>query len=484
MTSEVSVTLMPQGRILSARKGETLLSLLRREGIFVEAPCGGSGRCGKCKVLINGEPVSACRFLLETDVTVTLPQETENRILTESAVSASAVGGTDYAAAFDIGTTTVVCFLLDPEGRQIAVKSMHNPQSMFGADVVSRIRAAQSGHMAALTASIREGMNSLLLDCCHSCSLSPEDIRYISVVGNSCMQQLFLGLSTENLSAIPFRPVITDSSVTNAEEIFPRCPEAKLLTVPDISGYAGADTVACILAAGLYESDKTTLLVDIGTNGEMVLCHKGRMVACATAAGPALEGASISCGMRAAAGAIDHADLWSYSVLGGTQATGICGSGLVDAVAVMCRKGLLNFRGRILTSNHRFPLCPGISLTQEDIRQVQLAKGAIAAGIELMAQHLGIATAEIDSCLLAGAFGSFLDPENACRIGLLPQSLLGKIVPCGNLAGSGAKMLAAGPQFLPLCDRIVARTEYLELASVPAFQRTFAKCMQFQEEMP
>lgn len=224
------------------------------------------------------------------------------------------------------------------------------------------------------------------------------------------------------------------------------------------------------------------MLVDIGTNGEMVLCHRSRMVACATAAGPALEGANISCGIRAASGAIDHVSMDNIHVIGEGKARGICGSGLMDAVAVMLEKGILNRRGRVLTENHDYEIADGVSLTQEDIRQVQLAKGAIAAGIELMAAHLEIRVEDIDRCILAGAFGSYLDPNSACRIGLLPESLRGKITAAGNLALEGAKLLSTDETRLALAQQLTERVEYLELASQPGFQRSFARNMFFWEE--
>jgi uncharacterized 2Fe-2S/4Fe-4S cluster protein (DUF4445 family) len=211
--------------------------------------------------------------------------------------------------------------------------------------------------------------------------------------------------------------------------------------VPDISGYVGADTVGCILAEALHRATEPTLLVDIGTNGEMVLCSGNRMITCATAAGPALEGANIVCGMTASSGAIDH--VWlaegkiQVSTIGNTPPIGICGSGLMDAVAVLLELGILNARGRILSKKEQegqriIYLTDSVFLTQEDIRQVQLAKGSIRAGIELMANEMGIRVADISCCLLAGAFGTYLKPESACRIGLLPPELAGRIHSVGN----------------------------------------------------
>ena len=329
----------------------------------------------------------------------------------------------------------------------------HVKQKAFFLDCIQR---ALAGEMEAQTRLIREQMGSLLGDACRQAGVLPETVGVISVVGNPCIQQLFLGIMPENLAKIPFAPVLTKAEVGEAGDIFPCCPHAALVTVPDISGYVGADTVGCVLASGLDREEKRTLLVDIGTNGEMVLGNRERMIACATAAGPALEGAKIRFGMRGEPGAIDHAALvgntLSLSVIGGGEAAGICGSGLIDIAAVLLDAGVVNARGRLdepgtalplgdrifETEGQRcFRLTDSVYLTQDDIRQLQMAKGAIASGIELMAAQLGGGVETIERVLLAGAFGSFIRPESACRIGLLPPQLLDRIQAIGNAAGSG-----------------------------------------------
>lgn len=500
---ERSITILPQGRKLTAQTGEILLNVLRRYELAPDAPCGGAGSCGKCTVTVDGTPVRSCQHRVTEDITVLLqPERDTTRILTRGC-------GTDvpmlpwcggHMLAYDIGTTTVVCYLLrEGTGELLATCSAVNPQQSFGADVISRIQAALSGEMEELTKGIRREMKNLMESACREANITPADIGVISVVGNPCMQQLFLGISPENLARIPFSPVLTEGAICDAGEYIAGCDRAKLLTVPDISGYVGADTVGCILATQIDRIEPVTLLVDIGTNGEMVLGNCRQMVACATAAGPALEGAMIRFGMRGAAGAIDH--VWMEkgklrcSVIGGGKATGICGSGLIDAVALLVETGLVNRRGRLQTREKAavlaealreeegqrvFCLCDGVYLTQNDIRQVQMAKGAIAAGIELMAAQLGIALEDIEQVLLAGAFGSFIDAENACRIGLLPRSLRGKIRAVGNAAGSGARRLACNKEELRRARKIVEATEFLELASLPGFQRCFAMNMEFQ----
>lgn len=480
---EHTIRILPKNTTISAENGKKLLEILRQNGLAPDAPCGGQGKCGKCRVFVDGEEVLACQTTVNRDITLTLPEKAGLRVLDEG-VSANASLNPQQEGdllAFDIGTTSVVCFLLDGKtGRELGKSSMLNPQASFGGDVISRIQAALAGEMDALTAAIRDGMTELV----HRVTDSPETVGVVSVVGNPAMQQLFLGISPQNLAGVPFAPVLTGAKTIPCQDILPVCPNARLLVVPDISGYVGADTMGCLLATGLYEKEELTLLVDIGTNGEIVLGNKDKMIACSTAAGPALEGASIQFGMRGTEGAIDH--VWvengefCCSVIGNGEAKGICGSGLIDAVAAGLDLGLINRRGRVNTEDRCLHLTDSVYLTQEDIRQVQLAKGAIAAGIQLMAAQLGVQVGDIQSLLLAGAFGSFLEPKSACRIGLLPMELLEKIQAVGNAAGSGAKMLAKDAELLQLTEALTHRIRFLELASLPEFSMTFARAMGFR----
>lgn len=477
-----------QNKKISVPAETGLLDALRNAGIYLDAPCGGNGKCGKCRVTVDGKEVLACDTTVSRDVEVAIPAESGLNAL-QTGISARQRMDPlkeGYLLAADIGTTSLVCFLLDGKtGDELAKCSMLNPQTAFGADVISRIRAALRGEMERQTKVIREGITALIQRVCAEANISPEEIGVVSVVGNPAMQQLFLGISPENLSGVPFAPVLTDAKAVPCGDILPVCPNGKLLIVPDISGYIGADTMGCVLSTELYKKEEITLLVDIGTNGEMVLGNQDRMIVCSTAAGPALEGANIRFGMRGTEGAIDHVRLENgeikCSVIGGGEAKGICGSGLIDAIAVGLNTGLLNKRGRIQNETRIFPLTENIYLTQEDIRQVQLAKGAVCAGIILMAKRLGLDVKDIQKVQLAGAFGSFLNPESACRIGLLPEELLGKIESVGNAAGSGAKMLAWDKKMLPLTHELRDKIEFLELASLPEFSRTFANAMNFRE---
>ena len=479
------ITLLPQNISISAPDGSNLLDLLRSSGFAPAAPCGGMGTCGKCTVLINGTPTKACSVTVERDLTVTLPREDEMSVLT-AGVGTTTNSGQGYRLAFDIGTTTVAGILLDPAGQEVAASGVRNPQAAYGADVVSRIRAAENGQQAALTTQIRACLEQMTTDLCRRGSIPPEEVTLVSVVGNPAMQQLFLGVSTENLARPPFAPKLTRLEQQPAREVLPCLPHAVLLTLPDISGFVGADTLGCLLSTAMDTAEEMTLLVDIGTNGEMVLGNRHRLIACSTAAGPALEGAHIHCGMTAAPGAIDRVSIENGAMvchtIGDVTATGICGSGLISAVAAALELGLLNNRGKILAEDGQISLTAQVFLTQEDIRQVQLAKGAIAAGIMLLADRMGIPLEEISRVYLAGAFGTYLDPKAACRIGLLPVELDGKIETVGNAALAGAALLTQDAHLLRRVQSAADRTEDLNLSNAPDFPRTFAKCMRFDAE--
>lgn len=494
VTDMAKVTLLPDNITVELPDGATVLDAELKAGLSPDSPCGGHGKCGKCRVFLEGRQVLACQTLIHGDMTVStsaFPSHTS--ILTKGIdVSTSMDVNTDlpYLAAVDIGTTTMVCHLLSAsDGKIVSSASMLNPQYPYGADVVSRIQNALKGKSQEITARVRAGVSSLIIEASKKISASPADIGAVCFVGNPAMQQMFLGIGVENLASPPFQRVLTKTRIESAADCLPCCPDASLLCLPDIAGYVGGDTVACVLSTRMYEESPVTLMLDIGTNGEMVLGNSEKMAATSTAAGPALEGAGITYGMRGAEGAIDHVSLdgekLKIHVIGEGSAKGICGSGLIDAVACLLDLGVLNKRGRIGSryveedSERRVYLTDRIYLSQDDIRAVQMAKGAIAAGIEVLAGEIGIDRSGIDRVLLAGAFGSFISPKSACRIGLIPPELESRITAVGNAAGSGAVLAVSSRKEFARTDELVSRIEPVELSAQTDFQRIFAKNMMF-----
>lgn len=483
---QYTVAIPSQGIEIKTPGGITLQQLLRENGIHLNSPCGGKGTCKKCLVRADGVEKLACQTAVACDMTVELPEKENENILTEGTGTFWRPDGADsYVLAFDIGTTTVAGYLLDGKtGEILATVSCPNPQREFGADVISRIQYTLTEDSDRLQSVILDALKKLTEEAAAQAAISPKEITMVSFVGNTCMHHLLLGIYVKSLATPPYEAARTCAMVLPAKDYFPVADNAKLRVLPNIAGFVGADTSGCMLSASMDTMEDWTLLVDIGTNGEMVLGNKLRRIACSTAAGPAFEGAKIECGMRGAEGAIDH--VWledgevKCSVIGGVKAIGICGSGLLDAVSVLLKKGVIAPNGRM--KEKRFIIKDEVYLSQKDVRQVQLAKSAIRTGIELMAKTMGIKTSQIQKLLLAGAFGNHLLPESACAIGLLPPVLLEKIESIGNAAGEGAKAAALSKAAFEKSKKLARETEFLELATLPEFQNTYLKLLDFKEE--
>ena len=404
-----------------------------------------------------------------------------------------------YMTAFDIGTTTVVGYLMDAEnGTVCAIESMMNPQAQYGADVIMRANYALEHGVEALSSCIQTAIDELLHKLAKKKKIQPEEIYQVSIVGNTCMHHLFLGISPGSLVHAPYNPAFSERLTLKAKEYGLHIhPQAQLLMLPDIAGYVGADTCGCLVALRQDLKDEISLMIDIGTNGEMVLGNKEKMATCSTAAGPAFEGAKIECGMRGAAGAVDHVAYedgsWTYTTVDHQPAIGLCGSGLIDLVAQLYKAGLIDEMGHLESGQENdsiFVLVPpekagnekGVYLTQKDVREVQLAKAAIAAGIQLLMKELGITEKEIQKIYIAGAFGNYMNPASACAIGLLPPELEHLVEPVGNAAGEGAKIALLNTDELEATDRLVRGIRFLELAASAEFQDTFVDELAFPEE--
>jgi len=448
--------------------------------------------------------------LRETNWRVTVLTDQENILGMEPLDTTDKLLG----IAFDIGTTTVVGYLLDLRtGQELAAVSALNPQTRYGADVITRIALAarEESGLAELHEAIISEINSLIGEAVGQVGVQQEDIYTVSVVGNTTMHHLFLGINPRNLALAPYIPVLQQPMALTARELGLQVnPAGMVYVLPNIAGYVGADTVGVLLATDLDWSEGIKLAIDIGTNGEIVLGSKERLVACSTAAGPAFEGAQISGGMRGTIGAIDHVrfdDGVKFTVIGGGRAQGICGSGLLDAIAGLLQQGIIDFRGRILAPDQltagaeryadrsvklesgvkAFVLATApetvdgrpILITQSDIRELQLAKGAIAAGIQALLERLGCGLDEVTQVLLAGAFGNYLDPHSACTIGLIPQALESRVRPVGNAAGAGAKAALLSRSEYQRAAMIADFTEYIELSAYPNFSHLFASCLNF-----
>ena len=472
---------------LDAQPGENLLKLLQRQGLAPDAPCGGNGTCGKCKVTVNGQEALACKTVVEGDMEVRLPEADRAEILTKGFYVHTNPDGVDsYTLAFDVGTTTVVAYLLDGcSGKALTQSSCINPQTKFGADVIARIQYAMETDAKIVSQVLKEALAELTQKAARAAGVSPARITTVCLVGNTAMHHLLLGIDPKPLTVPPYMPSVSQGLELNAAQFVPVHPEAKLRVLPNIAGFVGADTVGCLVATRFDTLDALTLMIDIGTNGEMVLGNKDGYLACSTAAGPAFEGAKITCGMRGSMGAVDH--VWleqgqlKYSVIGGGAAKGLCGSGLLDLVKVLLQREDIDETGRMEEEVFYLPGSK-VFLTQKDVREVQLAKAAIRAGIELMCKKRGVKPQDIQTVYLAGAFGNYMDPASACAIGLIPPCLQDKIVPIGNAAGEGAKLCALSAGEFAYSRQLADRAQFLELASMAEFNDCYVDCLLFEEE--
>ncbi len=420
-----------------------------------------------------------------------------------------------YGAAADIGTTTVVLYLIDLKNGQILqTLSAANPQIQYGDDVISRIVYAQTPEgLQRLGRCLIERLNEMIFCLCRKQQISPETIYEITAVGNTTMNHLLLGYPVESLGKSPYRPYSLSSCDQPAAKAGLHIhPAGRLYTVENIAGFVGSDTVAAALAAGMDTLKSISLLVDIGTNGEIVLGNQNRLLAASCAAGPALEGARILYGSRAENGAIQRVFLSEgdivLDVIGPDEPRSICGSGLIDAAAVLLQAGILEPCGAFasfsklrdkltpalferLTQFENQPAfvlawkngtCePAVLLTQKDIREVQLAKGAIFAGIAVLLRKMDIKLEEIQTLFLAGAFGNYIQKTSAIQIGLLPSIPPDKIELIGNAAGAGAQMILLDRQCRQRASRLAQKIEYVELARRPDFQDIYSDSMRFEE---
>ena len=545
----------------------TILEYCRSHGIAgIETPCGGKGTCGKCKVTVTKpyyKDVLACQTKIchgmeiivgrkESTGTGTdghdaqrilnagysIDKEDSMVVLTnggnvsekfnghvnehvnrnvvlkeETANESEKVESNEHTlAACDIGTTTVVCYLIDKEtGQIISTRSGANPQRSFGADVLSRIDAAAraddndkaNGSLQMMQTQIVSLLNGWISEMLTECGRT-KVCRFL-VAGNTVMCHLLMGISPEKLGKAPFMPDEYFGREFNPLDIgLENCQI--MIIFPAVSGFVGGD-----ITAGMMETvncNELTLYLDIGTNGEMALGKGDRYVCCATAAGPAFEGAQIELGMPASKGAVDK--VWlegrriKYSVIGNDRPVGLCGSGLIDALAVLLKAGIIDENGTILSgqelpilfrsyvfeveaeetaqsteSSLAVHIAPGVYITQDDIRKLQLAKGAIAAGIEVLFKEYGCKPCDVDILTFAGGFGNYIDKASAAAIGLFPQELLDKAKEVGNAAGNGAVSAALSQEAWERALEISGNMRYIELASYPHFDEMYVEHMNF-----
>jgi len=537
MASGGTLTVVAEDRVwkLTGAGGRTVLELLVEAGVTgFSSPCGGNGLCGKCLVQISEGTAGAvddderrlltsvqlqsglrlaCRMRCDgdSDMTITLVDaDVRAEILTT--FDDETVRGTPrrhhhvetYGCAIDIGTTTIVVYLvrLDPP-QVIDHRSAMNRQRACGADVISRIQYAQehSGGTEILQRTIVGQLDAMIGDLMASHGIARAAIKELVAVGNPTMVHLLLGEDTSGIGAAPFTCAFTEPRSLQAEEIgLANARHAHLELPGAVAAYVGSDITAGVHAANIMRGGKPVLYIDIGTNGEIVLWDGKRLSACSSAAGPAFEGATIRHGLGAVPGAIDH--IWrhtdghiAWSTIGAKDAHGICGSGIVDTMALLLDLGLVDETGAMESSHPKsdrylvalpdgsaLRITDTVHFTGSDVRQVQLAKAAIAAGAQVLLDAAGLTNDDLEGMVVAGGFGSYIDIASAQRIGLLPPIPASRISIVGNAAGKGALELLMFEGTQAHVEQIRTAIAYIELSSSPAFQQRYVSHLYFGED--
>ena len=411
-----------------------------------------------------------------------------------------------YGLAVDIGTTTVVGYLTDLRtGKVLAVDSMMNPQVTYGEDVMSRITYAMQYEdgLEKLNEKIVDGLNKILENVCREAGISTDEVSEMTVVGNTGMHHIFLKINPQHIAIAPYVPALHCSHDVKARDLGLNITKGSYVHVlPIEAGWVGADNVAVLIATEPYNQDEMCLVIDIGTNGEIVLGNKEKLVSCSAAAGPALEGAHIKHGMRAATGAIEKIRIDpetlepEYRTIGNAPPRGICGSGIIDAAAELYRTGIVKKNGRFnldldsprvreVDGNPEYVIAwadetaigHDIVMTQKDIREIQLAKGAMCAGAHILMKELGVE--HVDKVIVAGAFGNYIDKVSALIIGLVPDVPVERIESVGNAAGVGARIALISREKREEANRIARNVEHIKLAVHPSFEKEFSMAMYF-----
>lgn len=534
----MKITFLPQNIEKEVENGLTILEAAVKAGVNIDGNCAGMGTCGKCRVRVvsgeAGEAVDHHHKLSESDIKagwrLACCQPVTEGMVVEMAESETTASRKKkliklpdgfesdkeegLGVAVDIGTTTCVVMIWDlGTGEMIDVRAYTNPQGAYGADVISRIQYTMENDegLKTLHDAVINCVNTAVSEFENNDGIDVSDIKKYAVVGNTTMSHIFLNVDPASLARAPFAPQFTGIQYRKASELNLRGADDCCVTVvPNIAGHVGSDITAGIITTDLMNCDKGHLFIDIGTNGEIVCTRNGKAATCSTAAGPAFEGSSIRQGMRAASGAIERVDITDEGVkiktIGDVEPVGICGSGIIDAVGELIRTGIVNASGKLLSREkmekaglseavlkHIVPdgrannfvlwFSPegdrDVIITQKDVREVQLAKAAISAGISTLMLELGLTLETLEKVSIAGAFGSYIRNESAINIGLLPKVELEKIHSIGNSAGIGASMVLLSRASEKETEEIVDTINHVELAARPDFQDAYMNAMAF-----
>ena len=467
-------------KIIEVNEGDNLLQVLREQGYTINASCGGVGQCKKCMVLVNGEKRLSCQTIITEDMKIELEDllHTNQNIMKTNS-------GDHYHVAIDIGTTTLAGYLIDLDHKEInATYSITNPQISYGADVITRIKACSLGHLEHLHHVIIQAVNDLIMN------LMPQGIpKYLIVSGNPVMLHILMKEDPTSIGKYPYTAKFLEKKEFSGDLL--NIKTNKVILLPSISSFIGADIVAGCLYIVLLQEKKNVLFIDLGTNGEIILKVEDQLYGTSTAAGPAFEGAMIEKGLGGVKGAISKVSYLDKLIIEtiSDKPQGICGSGLIDIIAILRKEQILDETGRLvgnpnspLISNlqdDKFYLTDEVYITQKDIREFQLAKSAITSGIKILLEQAQCPISSLDKVWIAGGFGFYMNKESAIQVGLLPHELEDKMIVIGNSSGLGSVMVAYDHKWIHECEEIAKKVITVDLTKAEKFNQVFMENMYF-----
>ena len=470
-------------KTIECQEEETLLGILIKNHFTISAPCGGNGTCKKCKVLIEDSVskryVLACRTKIKEDTIVFLDDSDGNGLIYSKFNYKYKFDYTEgFGVALDIGTTTLAYYLVNlSNGDIIDSHSELNSQMVFGADVISRIKACIEGKLPELNNSIISTVDKTLEYFIKKHSL--KEIEKVVVSGNTTMLHLFSNTDASSLGKVPFTPKFLDLKQLNGSEIGVNAK--KVILMPSFSSFVGADIVCGALSTEVLS--KNSILIDIGTNGEILLNYDGKIMTSSTSAGPAFEGSEIECGIGGVSGAISEIELVNdklkYKTIDNAPVIGLCGSGLFDAIAIMLKKGIINSFGAFEIDNNKYYISANVYVSQKDVRQFQLAKSAIRSGIDTLIETAKVDISEIEKIYIAGGLGYYISPQSLIEVGLIPKELQNKIEVVGNTSLAGSYLALMSGECIKCGIEIAKKAIDVDLTTSKIFMDNFTKNMLF-----
>ena len=499
ITEKFKVRFFPSGAQTDVDYGTLISDAARSAGVTIRLPCNGNGRCGRCNVLLSGKEqcrVLACQARVTCNTDILLPSDggdiiasdEHRKIKTDDFTPVVMSKGMDsHGLAIDIGTTTVAVSIMDlRDGAEIFKSAGYNGQGVLGDDVLSRIEYAHDGGTEELRELVIRTVNDLIAPFTED----KENIDAVYVSGNTAMLHLFLGIDPSPMRRPPYEPVVKEKEITGEESKLSVFEDARVICMPSPAAYVGGDVTSDIINAEMDLNDELSLLIDVGTNGEVALGNKDIMMTCSSSAGPSFEGGKMTSGMMAKPGAIDSFRItadgkFDYTVISGSDPIGICGSGLIDVLAQLFLNGFIDRKGKFTDKAKtetrdgikRLTIADGVYISEDDIHNALLTKAAIYSAMTSLVKGLGVSMDDVARVYIAGGFGNFINMESAIAIGMLPDVPRERFVYLGNASLAGAKQALLSSSARSRIEEVFKRTTYIDLGSDPTFSDEYMSAL-------